>query len=117
MFPDLCRNFPDKFLTRPTRKLDLGFKILIYLRLQILKSQIIKLCLDFGDTQTVCQRRIDLDRFPGLFLLLLRLHILKGPHIVETVCQLNENNPDVLSHCKEHFSQVFSLHLHLVSRP
>ena len=73
-------------------------EVVVNVRLQVFQRQIVQLDLYFGNTKTVRQRRVDLDGLPGLFLLLLRLHILERPHIVEAVRQLDEDDPDILGH-------------------
>ena len=35
---------------------------------------------------------------------------------METVCQLDQDDPDILCHCKEHFPEILRLYLQLVSR-
>ncbi|MNJ47052.1 hypothetical protein D3C77_421970 [compost metagenome] len=41
-------------------------------------------------------------------LALFRLKF-ERPHVMQTVCELNDNNPDVLCHGNEHFPVVFIL--------
>ena len=92
-------------------------QIIINLRLQILQRKIIQLHLNFRNTKPVCNGRINVHRFTGLFLLLLRLHILKSTHIVKAVRQLNQNHADILGHGQEHLPQILSLNLHLIHGP
>ena len=35
---------------------------------------------------------------------------------MKSVCQLNQNDSDVLCHSQKHFSQIFRLHLQLILR-
>ena len=79
-------------------------QIIVSLWLQILQGQIIQFDLNLGDTQPLCQRGINLHRLLGFFLLLLRCHILQGTHIVQPVCQLNQNDTDVLRHGQKHLA-------------
>ena len=51
-------------------------KLLIHLRLEILKRQIIKLYLNLRNTKSLCDRSIYIHRLPRLLLLLLWLLIL-----------------------------------------
>ena len=68
---------------------NLFLKVFVRLRFQVFERQIVKLNLDPGNTKSVGKGRVDLDGFPGLFLLFFRLHILKRPHVVKTVSQFN----------------------------
>ena len=43
------------------------------------------------------------------FLLLCRSHKFKRTHIMQSVCQFNNNNPDVLRHRKKHFPEACTL--------
>ena len=62
-------------------------------------------------------RRINFHGLTGFFFLLFRFHILQRTHVVQTVCQLDEDHADIFCHGKEHFSQVLCLHLDLILRP
>ena len=81
---------------------------------QIHQSQVIKFGFQFGHTQALGDGGIDLHGLPGFFDLLLPLHVLKCPHIMQPVCQLDDDHPQVLGHGQEHLPQVLGLHLHLV---
>ena len=61
--------------------------------------------------------RVDLHRFTGFFLLLLRLHILERSHVMETVRQFNDDDTDILCHGQEHLPQILGLQLHLIHGP
>ena len=50
-------------------------------------------------------------------IMLLRLHVLKRPHIMGPVRQLDDDYADILRHREKHFPQVLRLHLHLVPIP
>ena len=78
------------------------FQFLVDIRLQISQRQIVQFHLDLGNTKPVGDRRIDVHSLSGLFLLLFRLHKLHGAHVVQTVCQFDQYDPDVLGHGKEH---------------
>ena len=93
---------------------DLLHEIVICFRLKVLEGQVIELDLDTGDTKPLRERSIDLHCLTSLLLLLLRSHVLERSHIVETVCKLYDDDPDILCHGEKHFSQVLSLHLDLI---
>ena len=92
-------------------------QILIDLRLQIAERQVVQLDLDPGNTEAVRQRRINLDGFSGLLPLLFRLPILTRAHIMETVRQLDDNNPYILRHGQKHLPKVLRLDFHLILIP
>ena len=52
---------------------------------------------------------VNLHGLQRLLLLLLRGLVFHGPHIVEPVGNLDENDPDVLAHGDEHFPQILHL--------
>ena len=83
---------------------DLFRQVVIGFRFQIFQRKIVQFHFDLGNTQTVGDRRIDLHRLLGLFLLLGRRHILKGTHVVKAVGQFDQDHPDILCHSKEHLS-------------
>ena len=80
------------------------------LRLGILKSQVVKLCLDLGYPKPLGDGGIDIHRLLRLLLLLRGRHELERPHIVQAVRQLNNDDPDIFRHSKEHLTQVLCLH-------
>ena len=104
----------DKLFPLRLSGIDLIHQIIKHFRLRILQSQVIQLCLDLGNTEPLRNGRIDVHGLPGLFFLLLRAHKLECSHVVEPVCQLDDNDPDILRHGQEHLTQIFRLHLQLI---
>ena len=102
------------FLTGTLLLCNLGYQIIIDIRLQIFQRQIIQLDLYFRNTKTLCNGRIDVHGLSCFFLLLFRLHVFQSTHIVKPVRQLDEDNADIFCHCKEHFSQVLCLFIHFI---
>ena len=47
---------------------------------------------------------------------LMMMTELEGPHIVQPVRQLDDDDPDILGHGQEHFPQVLRLHFQFVGR-
>ena len=78
---------------------------------QIFQRQVLQLPFHLLHTEAVCNGCVNLHRFIGFFLLLFRGLVLHRTHIVQTVCNLDENNADVLAHGKEHLTQIFHLFL------
>ena len=65
----------------------------------------------------MCNRSIDIHGLTCFLFLLLRLHILKSTHVVQTVRKLHQDYTDVLRHSKKHLTQVLRLDLQLIRRP
>ena len=89
-------------------------QVIIYLRLQIFQGKVIQFYLYFGNAQALCDGRIDFHGLSGNLLLLCRRLVFQGPHIMKAVRQLYHDNPDILGHGQEHFTQVFRLHFLLI---
>ena len=90
--------------------IDLLHKILIHLRLQISKREVIQLYLDLADAKARSNRRINIKRLLRNALLLLRRLILERPHVMKAIGKLNQNDADILNHRKEHLAEVLRLH-------
>ena len=84
-------------------------QVVINIRLHITEGQILQLPFNGIDAKTMCQRRINLQCFPGNRLLLMHRHILHRAHIMQTVSQLNQYNADISCHRQKHFAIVFNL--------
>ena len=57
----------------------------------------------------MCQRCINFQSFTRNGLLLMGRHKFHGAHIMQSICQFNQNYANVASHSKEHFTIVFDL--------
>ena len=70
-------------------------------------------CFKFGfhmvQSQTVCQRSVEIVCLSGDLHLLVRSHALKGTHVVQAVSQLDENGPDIVLHGLEELAEVVHL--------
>ena len=82
------------------------YELIIIVRMQITKTQVLKLPLDLIDTESACERNVDIKRFLGFFDLLLRTHGLQSPHVVQTVCELYEYDSDIVRKRNEHLAHV-----------
>ena len=116
MHGHFIHNLLDKFLTLCFSGIDLIYKIKKYIWFQILQWQIVKFCLNFRNTKPSRDRRINIHCLTSLFLLFCRSHELQCTHIMQTVRKFNDNNPDILSHGKEHLSQILRLKFQFVRR-
>ena len=82
-------------------------------RIEIFQRQILQLPFDALHAQAVCNRRINLHGLQRLGALFFHLHVLHGAHIVQAVCQFNQNDADILRHRNQHLAQIFDLLLFL----
>jgi len=90
---------------------DLFDQIVIGFVIQIPEAQIFQFPFDAVHAEAVRKRRVDLLRFAGgLHLFLLRLE-LEGPHVVEPVRQLDDDDADVLRHGQQHLAEILRLFL------
>ena len=89
------------------------FHLLIPYRVQILERGVLQLPLDALHTKAVGDGGVYLQRFQRLLPLFLGGLILHGPHIVQPVTDLDEDDPDVLGHGHEHLPQILHLLLFL----
>src|SRR5690606_10410333 len=71
--------------------------------------QIFQLCLDRVQSESVRKRCIQIDGFRSNLELLVSRHAVQCPHIVKTVCQLDEDHSYVIRQREEHLAEVFRL--------
>ena len=83
--------------------------LLIPHRVQVLEGGVLQLPLDALHPQPVGDGGINFHCLQGFLLLLAGGLIGHCAHVVEPVADLDENHPDVLGHCHEHFAQVLHL--------
>ena len=57
----------------------------------------------------MCQRRVNVHGLTALDDLLGRSLVLHGPHIVQTVSDLDQHHTDILGHGHEHLAQILHL--------
>ena len=56
-------------------------------------------------------RRVDFNRLSSHPATLLHRDSIQGAHIVSTIGQLDQNDPDIARHRHKHFAEAFSLRL------
>ena len=115
---DMLRDFRDNVFdpgfSRFLLQVNLRREIIVDVRLEVLQRQIIHLDLDLTDTETLCERGIDLKGLTRLLLLLRRRLVLQRAEIMETVGELDDDDTDILRHRHEHLPEILGLHLHLI---
>ena len=112
----LFDNASDVFLTGALSHGNLVHQIIVHFRLQIFQRKVIQFDLQLTDTQSLCNGTVNLERLPCDPLLAGSGLILQGTHVMQTVCQLDHDDTDILRHGEEHLTQVFGLHLKLLIR-
>ena len=78
--------------------------LVVHLGIERGEGEILELPLHGVDPEPVRQRRVDLERLPGLLLLLLRRHESQSAHVVETIRQLDDEHADVACHGHDHLA-------------
>ena len=86
-----------------------GDDLVVAHRVQVFEGQVLQLPLDALHPQAVGDGGVNLHGLQGLLLLLLRGLVFHGPHVVKTVGNLNEDDPDILAHGHEHLPEVLHL--------
>ena len=74
---------------------------------EVFETQIFQLALDLGDTQPARERGVNVQRFLRHFDLALLGQEVERTHIVQTVCQLDDDDADVLGHGDEDLAEIF----------
>ena len=104
-----CHSLVNHILALTAFNFYLLYQVVINIRLHITEGQILQFPFNGIDTEAMCQRRINLQCFPGNRLLLMHRHIFHRAHIMQTVGQLNQYHADIARHRQKHFAIVFNL--------
>ena len=99
----------DESFSHPGLALDLCDEVAEGIGLGVAKGQILKLRLHAPHTEPVRQRRVDLHRLVGIAELRRRGQMLERAHVVESIRQLHEKDPDVLDHRQQQLAEILSL--------
>ena len=79
--------------------------------MQRLEGEILELPLQLVDAEPVRERRVDLERLARLLHLLLAPEVLERAHVVEPVCELDQDDPYVMGHRHDHLPVVLGLRM------
>ena len=82
---------------------------------QVFQAEVFQFGLDLGHAEPVGEGRVDLPRFEGDPLLLLRFQKGQRPHVVEPVRELDEDDAHILRHGNEHLAEILGLEFLLAS--
>ncbi len=82
----------------------------VRIRVNVLKGQILELAPYFAHAQTVGDGRVDLHCLARNTLAPFRLlDEAQGSHVVQPVRQFDDDDPDIVHHRQQHFSEALSL--------
>ena len=81
----------------------------VFLGTTVTQTQVLQFHLDTIQTQTVCQRSIEVIGLSGNLHLLVRRHAAQCPHIMQTICQFYKQRTDVILHGVQHLLVVIHL--------
>ena len=98
---ELLPNFPPLRELRLDPSVDLG--------LQVVQAEVLQGGLEPVDSHPAGKGRIDVDGFPGDFLLFFRRMEPEGLHVVEAVGEFDDDDTDIGGHGENHLAHVFRL--------
>ena len=81
----------------------------VILGLLVFQAQVLELGFDVVEAQTVGQRRVHEQRLRGDLLLLVGPHVLQGPHVVQAVGELDQNDAHVVAQGEQHLPEILRL--------
>ncbi len=70
------------------------------------KAEFFKLCAKIVNTETVGNGDVDIQSLQGNTTTLLRRHHTQCPHIVQSIRQLYQDDPDILGHRQNHLAKT-----------
>ena len=86
--------------------LDHACDALVLLGLEVEEREVLELPLERGDTEAVCERRVDVHGLVGLERAAVGRQGRKRAHVVQAVGKLDDDDADVAAHSQEHLAQV-----------
>ena len=83
----------------------------VRLRLQIPERKLLELVLDLAHSEPVGNRRVDVARLLRHLDPALLGQMAEGPHVVQPVGQLHDDDADIVDHGEEHLAEILGLAL------
>jgi hypothetical protein len=74
-------------------------------------AEVLQFMPDAVDAEAIGDRRVDIERFARDPAGLARPHDPERAHVVQAICQLDHDHPDVLRHREHHLAEVLRLRL------
>ena len=109
MFLQHFHCFFNDFFSGSALLFHLADQIFIFLRMEVMETQIFQFPLNVINPETMCQWSINFQCFSGYTLLFFPAENSESTHIVQTVSQLDNHYADILGHGQEHLTEIFSL--------
>ncbi len=81
----------------------------VFFRLEIFHRQILEFGFDIVQTHAVCQWGKNINRFRSDFQLFFALHAVQRAHIVQAVCQFDQDHPGIISKREQYLLEIFCL--------
>ena len=81
----------------------------VILRLFVLQAEVFQFRFEVVKAQTMCKGSVHEQGLGSDLLLLVRTHVLQGPHVVQSIGQLDEDHADVVAQGQQHFAEVLRL--------
>ena len=88
---------------------ELVLDVVVFVRVLILERKVLQLGLDLVQTETVCQRSIDVHGLAGNLVLLVGRLRSECAHVVQTVAYLNKYDAYVVAHGEQELLEVLGL--------
>ena len=74
-----------------------------------LETEVFQLGFNLVEPQSIGQWCVDVQRFSCNFVLLVGCLAFESAHVVQAVANLDEDDADVVAHCKQQLFEVFGL--------
>ncbi len=87
--------------------------LLVSDRIDVAEAEVFEFAANLAHAEAVRDGSVDVERFTGNLLLALGREMLERAHVMQSICQLDEDDANVVHHGEHHFAQVFSLLLFL----
>ena len=90
-------------------RFDLRDDLVVRVRLEVAKRQVLQLAADFSHPEPVRDGRIDFEGLLRDALLALALRYAERTHVVQAVRQLDDDDADVVDHRQQHLAEALGL--------
>ena len=101
----LCKHF----ITFGSCFLKFNLYVPVFFRMLVFEAKVLQLSLDFVQSQTIGEGSVKVQCFSCNLILLVGSLRLQSAHIVQTVCNLNEDDAYIIVHCEQQLFEVLCL--------
>lgn len=88
---------------------DLSSELGVGMRVHVTEGEIFELSSQLAHAQAMRERSVDVQGLFGDALLLLKAEVFERSHVVESICELNDDDSNVCDHREQHLADVLSL--------